>query len=115
MQNFTPAIRKIIVATTYYQPIALHLIILTLKLSECPTWLLLRVHWYWLLALHAYEMHAHEVHAHELYAPETHAYEVHAHEMHTHKVYACETHAHERHAHKMHAHETHPRDMRPMR
>jgi hypothetical protein len=30
-------------ATTYYQPIALHLIILILKLSECPACLLLRV------------------------------------------------------------------------
>ena len=48
-------------ATTYYQPIALHLIILILKLSRIYP--LPRIHWYLLLALHSREMHAHEVYA----------------------------------------------------
>ena|SRR5271156_1983758 len=52
-------------AQVYYQFIALHLIILILKLSECPRCLLLRVHQYLLLPLHAREIHAHEVNAHE--------------------------------------------------
>src|SRR2546423_1479980 len=53
--------------------IALHLIIRVLKVSECSTCPLLRIHWYLLLALHGRKIHAHEAHAHEVYAHKVHA------------------------------------------
>jgi hypothetical protein len=69
-------------ATTCYQPIVLHLIILILKLSECPICPLLRVHWYLLLALNARKVHAHED------TREIHAHETNAHQMHAREIYA---------------------------
>jgi hypothetical protein len=66
-------------AQVYYQSITLYLITSTLKLFECPICLLLRIHCYLFLAMHAHEMHAYEVHAHEVYAHEVHAHEIHAH------------------------------------
>jgi hypothetical protein len=81
-------------ATTCYRPVALHLTVLILKLSEYPICPLLRVHCYLPLALHARKVHAHE---------------------NTRKINACVMHAHEVHAHEVHAHETHTHQMHAMK
>ena len=79
--SFEPPIVNHYKVTTYYQPIALHLIILILKLSEYPTRLfylefigtdfLHKVPLVRCIPIRCVPMrlHAHEIHAHEIYTP----------------------------------------------